>query len=115
VSLKLYMDVHIPWAITRGLRHRGVDAVTAQEDGAARIPDPELLDRATQLGRVLFTHDEDLLREAARRQQTDEGFAGLIYAEHASTRIGPCIDDLELIAKLEEPEDFANRVQWLPL
>jgi hypothetical protein len=46
MSLGLYMDVHAPRPITRGLRRRGVDVLTAQEDGAARAPDPELLRRA---------------------------------------------------------------------
>jgi predicted nuclease of predicted toxin-antitoxin system len=43
---------------------RGVDVLTAQEDGAATLPDSDLLNRATDLGRVLFTQDEDLLNEA---------------------------------------------------
>ena len=61
------MDVHVHAAITEGLRLRGVDVLTAQEDGGRRLRDPALLDRATALGRVLFTQDDDLLREAAER------------------------------------------------
>ena len=55
------MDHHIHAAITEGLRQRGVDVLTAHEDGAAQLDDEELLARATQLGRVLFSQDEDLL------------------------------------------------------
>ena len=32
VSLKLYMDEHVPTAITEGLRQRGIDVFTVQED-----------------------------------------------------------------------------------
>ncbi len=32
-----------------------MDVLTAHEDQASELPDPELLDRATALGRVLFT------------------------------------------------------------
>jgi hypothetical protein len=46
VSMLLYMDVHVPFAITAGLRLRGVDVLTAQEDGAAELDDDLLLDRA---------------------------------------------------------------------
>jgi hypothetical protein len=46
VSLMLSMDVHIRQAVTDGLRRRGVDVLTAQEDNAARLSDDELLDRA---------------------------------------------------------------------
>lgn len=80
MSVRLYMDVHVRRAVTAELRLRGVDVLTAQEDGTGELPDPELLDRATELGRVLFTQDDDLLREAKRRQQTGESFAGIIFA-----------------------------------
>lgn len=35
MSLRLYMDANVPRAIAEGLRLRGVDVLTAQEDGAA--------------------------------------------------------------------------------
>ena len=115
VSVSLYMDVHVHDAITVGLRRRGVDVLTAQEDGTRRLTDPSLLDRATALGRVLFSQDEDLLSEAARRQQSGEFFAGVIYAHQLKVSVGQCIEDLELFAKVNEPEDFANRVEYLPI
>jgi hypothetical protein len=65
VSLDLYMDVHVPAAITRALVLRNVDVLTAQLDGTTRLDDAALLDRATALGRVLFSQDDDLLAEAA--------------------------------------------------
>lgn len=115
MSVALYLDVHVPGAITIGLRLREVNVLTAQEDGARRLSDPELLDRVTALGRVLFTRDGDLLREAAERQQRGITFAGVIYAHQLRVTIGECIRDLELIAHIGEPEEFANRVEYLPL
>jgi predicted nuclease of predicted toxin-antitoxin system len=115
LSVKLYMDVHVPVAVTEGLRLRLVDVITAQEDGASTLPDPELLDRATALDRVLFTHDDDLLREGARRQAVGEAFAGVIYAHQLRITIGQCVHDLELIAKVEEPEGLASQVVRIPL
>ena len=47
----------------------GLDVVTAFEDGASEMNDSELLNRASELGRVLFTQDDDLLVEAATRQR----------------------------------------------
>jgi hypothetical protein len=35
--LRLYMDVQIKAAITAGLQRRGIDVVTAQEDGGAHM------------------------------------------------------------------------------
>lgn len=109
------MDVHVHRAITTGLRLRGVDVITAQEDGYARAADSLLLDRATELDRVLFSQDEDLLVEAKERQLKGKEFAGVIYGHQLRVTIGQCVVDLELIAKLCDTEDTANRVEYLPL
>lgn len=115
MAVALYMDVHVHRAITDGLRLRGVEVLTAQEDGTGRLDDPELLDRSTELGRVLFTFDDDLLREAQRRQVEGIPFAGVMYAHLLRVAIGPCIDDLELIARVAEPDDLRDQVLFLPL
>jgi hypothetical protein len=114
VPLALYMDVHIPRAITNGLRRRGVEVITAQEDGSTELDDPPLLDRATELRRPLYTQDDDLLAEARRRQNAGESFAGLIYSHQLRSPIGKCVDDLELIAKTFEPDDLKDRVEFIP-
>lgn len=109
------MDHHVPRAITNGLRLRGVDVLTAHEDGAETFPDSELLDRATELGRVLFTQDDDLLMEATRRRRRGQPFAGVIYAHQLRISVGGCVGDLELVAKAGEPEDMAGQTMFLPL
>jgi hypothetical protein len=114
VPLALYMDVHIPRAITNGLRRRGVEVITAQEDGTAELDDPPLLDRATGINRPLYTQDDDLLAEARRRQMAGEAFSGVIYLHQLRSPIGRCVDDLELIAKTFEPEDLKNCVEFIP-
>ena len=115
MSIALYMDVHVHRAITAGLRMRGVDVITAQEDGYRRALDTELLDRATVLGRVLFSQDEDLLVEGQFRLTQGIPFAGVIYAHQLRITIGQCVRDLELIAQVYDPADMANRIEFLPL
>jgi predicted nuclease of predicted toxin-antitoxin system len=109
------MDVHVPLAITRGLRRKGVDVLTAQQDGAAEMPDDKLLDRAAELGRVLFTRDQDLLAEAAKRLRDGVPFSTVIFARQLDVSIGQCIADLEIIARLGTPDDAVNQVVFLPL
>lgn len=109
------MDVNVPYAITAGLRLRGVDVLTAQQDAAQELHDSELLSRAASLGRVLFTRDDDLLREATRRQKSGESFAGVIYAHQLKVTIGRCVTDLELISQASERHEWVNRVGHLPL
>ena len=115
MTIALYMNQHVPRAVTIELRLRGVDVLTAHDDGASRMDDPDLLSRASQLGRVLFAQDDDLLAEAARRQREGIPFRGVIYAHQLRVSIGDCVRDLEIIAKAGEPEDLDNRVEFLPL
>lgn len=109
------MDVHVKREVTDGLRRRGVNVLTAQYDGPARLDDSELLDHATALGRVLFSQHDDLLREVTGRQQRGKHFAGVACAHQLNITVGQTIHDLELIAKIYEPEDIENRVEYLPL
>ena len=80
-----------------------------------RLPDPELLDRAAELGRILFTRDPDLLVEAARRLRETKPFATVVFARQTEVSIGRCVSDLEIIAKTATPEEAMNPVVYLPL
>jgi hypothetical protein len=110
----LYMDVHVPAAITGGLRGRGVDVLTSQEDGTRRSEDEQLLIRTTELQRILFTQDGDLLRIAADWQQKGLEFSGVVFAFQEDSAPGPIIEDLELVAECGLPDEFVNRVLYLP-
>jgi hypothetical protein len=109
------MDHHVPRAITMGLRLRHMDVITAYEDQTHEIADADLLDRATAVGRVLFTQDDDLLAEATHRQRTGVMFGGVIYAHQDDVSIGQCVQDLEVIAAAGNEADVADRVIYLPL
>jgi hypothetical protein len=92
-----------------------VEVITAQEDGAARFDDERLLERATQLGCVLFSQDKDLLILTHQWLQAGRDFAGLIYAHQLSVTIGQAVRDLELIAKTLDPQDMRNHIEFIPL
>jgi predicted nuclease of predicted toxin-antitoxin system len=80
------MDEHVHRAITAGLRLRGVDVLTVQEDRQRNVDDSILLDRAAELQRIMFSQDEDLLAEAARRQRNGIPFSGVIFAINSTSR-----------------------------
>jgi hypothetical protein len=92
-----------------------VDVLTVQQDERSGISDPEALQRATDLGRVLFSQDTDLLAEAATCWRVGDPFCGVVYAHQRDVPAGVCIRDLELIATLGEVEEFRDRVTYLPL
>lgn len=98
-------------AIADGLRLQGVDVLTAQDDGTAELDDAELLDRSTELKRVLVTQDEDFVKEASRRQRAGETFFGIVYSHQGYITIGEWITDL----KASKPHEWSGRVEVLPL
>ena len=114
MAVSLYFDVHIPQAITVQLRRRGVDVLTVVEDDKRRLPDDLVLERARELGRVVFTFDVGFRVMAEQWQREARQFAGLIFGELGTT-IGQFVSDLELIALAAEPEEFVNFVLHLPL
>ncbi len=115
MAVGLYLDHNVRRSVAVGLRLRGVDVVTAFEDGSHRLLDPALLDRATELGRPLFTHDDDLLAEAAGRQSRGVRFSGVIFAAQERIGVGQLVDELELVATIAEPHDLIDQVLFLPL
>jgi len=115
VSLRLYFDHHVPRAVEVGVQQRGIDVLTLEADGTANRDDAFLLQRATDLGRVVFTQDRDFLVPAADWQKTRRDFTGMVYAHQLRITSGTAIRDLVLIASLTHPDDMRNRVEFLPL
>ena len=115
MGIKYYMDVHVPAAITEGLRRRGLNVLTSQEDGTREADDEDLLTRATDLGRTLVSQDQDLLRIASEWQQAGRTFSGVVFSPQQGTSIGRCVEDLELLATCCRLEEMENRVTFLPL
>ncbi len=109
------MDVHVPHAITEQLRLRQVDVLAATEEGTTRLPDHELLELASKLGRVVFTHDHRFRAMAEQWQREGRQFAGLAFGPAEGASIGQYVRDLELIAKASEPAEWRNTVMYLPL
>jgi hypothetical protein len=108
------MDVHVPQAITSQLRRRGVDVLTAFDDDTQEFPDDKLLERVTELNRVLFTQDIRFRVLAETWQIEGKQFLGLIFGHQLGGTIGQFINDLELIAKASEPDEWANAVEYIP-
>ena len=115
MPLRFYMDVHVPVAITQGLRRRGIDVLTSQEDGAREARDEVLLTRASDLKRLLVSQDHDLLRIAHEWQLAGQPFSGVVFAHQQGASIGRMIADLELMAQCCNGEELADKVVFLPL
>jgi len=107
-TIKFYLDEHVPAAVARGLRVRGVDVLTVVEARMRGAIDEEHLARATAENRVLFSQDEDFLRLGA----TVPGHAGVVFA-HQQRSVGWIINGLLLIHGVMEPAEMVGRVEYL--
>jgi len=115
MAVALYFDVHIDRVIAGQLRLRRVEVLTAQEDGSDRLSDEALLDHASRLGQPIVTHDIRFLAMAENWQRLGRPFCGLIFAHPLQVSIGQCVDDLEIIAKATNSQDWTSAIPRLPL
>jgi hypothetical protein len=115
VTVAYYMDHHFHGGVTRGLRARGIDCLTAEEDGQAATDDDILLDRATAMNRVMVSSEADMLAIAGHCLATGHAFAGLVYGHQLRITVGGAIADLQLVHDLQSLEEMRNQVIWMPL
>ena len=86
----------------------------AQDDGAGELTDEELLQRATELGRTIFTHDIHFKAMAEDWQRQGKSFSGFLFGNQLGVTVGIYVKDLELIAKATDPAEWVNVIQHLP-
>jgi hypothetical protein len=112
--LAFYMDQQVRGRITRELRRRGIDVLTAFEDGRASADDDDLLDRASLLERVFDSQYQDLLRVGRQRQRDGQEFFGIAFLKQDPINLNRAIEYLELIAKVASAVEMRNHIEYVP-
>jgi len=107
-QIKFYLDEHIPNAVARGLRRRGVEVLTVQDAGRSGLSDPEQLAFALSEQRMLITMDSDFLILASQGVT----HAGIAYASPTRS-IGELIGSAMLLYDVLTPDDMKNHVEFL--
>ena len=108
-TIRFHLDENCHRAVAEGLRRRGVVVTTTPEAGLTSATDEQQITHALTEGRVLFTQDRDFLRLHA----AGVAHAGIAYCENGALSIGEIIHGLVLIWEVLEPEEMANRVEYL--
>ena len=101
-TIRFHLDENVGHAIAEGLRRRGIDVTTTPGEGLIAASDREQLEYAYSKGRVLFTHDADLLR----LHQAGVFHAGIAYSLQGRRSTGEVIRGLVMIWELLEPEEM---------
>jgi hypothetical protein len=66
---------------------------------------------------LYFDHNVDrrIVAIAHRWLRMGQHFAGLVRTPQKGISVGQAIHDLEILAKVMEPEEFIDRIEFLPL
>jgi hypothetical protein len=107
--IRFYMDQHIPAAVSRGLRQRGVDVLTAQDAERCGLPDDEQLKFATDDARVMVTFDPDFLGLHAGGLE----HAGIAWCQERKYTVRDLLHALLLVHSVLTSNDMRNHVEYL--
>jgi predicted nuclease of predicted toxin-antitoxin system len=107
--LRFHLDENVDPAIAHGLRNRGVDVTTSDDQGLNSADDDAHLRFGQAEGRVIVTHDEDFLKLAA----DGASHAGIAYCHIEARTIGEIVRYLDLMADCLTPEDMHDRVEFI--
>ena len=107
-EIKVYTDEHVPTAVVKGLRRRGIDVLSTHEAGMLGAPDEEQLALAVSQGRVIFTQDDDFLRLHAR----GVNHSGIVYVPQ-QTPVGDMLRGLMLVCQVLDASEMQNHIEFL--
>ncbi|MGH9222143.1 MAG: DUF5615 family PIN-like protein [Vicinamibacterales bacterium] len=99
-------------AVTR--RIPSIDFRTASVTRLAGLDDPAVLAKAAEDGRILVTHDQSTMPGHFRQFIGSQTSPGLIVVSQQLS-IRQVADDLILIWSATTPEEWANRIAYLPI
>lgn len=108
-TIRFHLDEHCPQALAAGLRRRGVDVTTSADAGLLRAGDERHVAFGIAEGRIIFTQDDDYLALNA----SGTPHRGIVYCHQRARAIGEIIEALVLIWEVYEPEEMANRVEYI--
>jgi hypothetical protein len=92
-----------------------IDLLQAREIDMEEAPDEEVLEGAARLGMVVLSHDfQTMIGLALDRVRSGKPMPGLFMVRQREP-IGPVIEDLIMIWACSEPEEWRDRVVYLPL
>lgn len=108
---RFYLDENVPVAVEAQASRHGLDVVSARTVAALGELDPDHLNRAASLGRVLCTHDQDFLRLAAQ----GAAHAGIAFAPVRTFGIGQWVRALEHLQRDHAAEKLRGVSSFCPL
>ncbi len=115
--VQLLIDENFNHRILRGLRRRlpTLDYLLVQDTEVFQKNDPEVLNWANLHNRVVVTHDVNTMTQYAyERLQLGQLLPGVVIIPKEMP-IGIAIEELSIVLACSNPDDYPNRVIYLPI
>ncbi len=109
-KIRVYLDENISFAVSEGLKRRGIDAFSAKDANTLGFSDKQQLDFSISQKATLVTTDVDFLRML---QKNNIEHYGIIYFEQEKYGVGDIIRKIEELVTILEPENFRNHIEFL--
>ncbi len=103
------MDENVDVEVAEQLVRKGIDAITVRDLDLLGDEDPNHLRRATEMGRVLCTHDKDYPRMSAEGVE----HAGIAFAEQYRAIIGGWVRALINLHATTTAEEMIGQIRFL--
>ena len=116
MKVRFIADYDFNGEIRDGLvrREPSIDFLSGFEAGLEGVPDPDVLEKAADEGRVLVTHDQRTMpyhfAEFIPRRQSPG-----VFILPQRIEIGAAIDELLLIWSASDSDEWINLILYLPL
>lgn len=107
--MTFHTDDNVAEAVALGLRRRGFDVTTTPEAGLRGASDEAQLAYCLVQGRVMISHDADMLRLAS----SGTPHAGVAYARNQRYPVGDLVRRLLALASRLTAGEMRNRVEFL--
>ena len=116
MRVRFQADADLDVRTIRGLKRRqpDIDIETAAEAELTGVPDTDVLRRAADSDRILVTHDRRTMPAHFRRFTARRTSPGIIIVSR-NTSLAAAIEELLLIWAASEPEEWRNRLLFIPL
>ena len=108
-DIRFYFDENMNPAIAEQLVISSIDVITVRDLGELGDSDPNHLQKATEMGRVLCTHDTDFLRLNAEGME----HTGIVFVPQYRTSVGAIVKALRELHTSTTAEEIKGQVKFL--
>lgn len=108
-QIRFYLDENVPTAVEVQLKRVEIDVVSARSLATLSDEDKSHLQRATEMQRVLCTHDTDFIELA--KQFSDHH--GIVWASHHQATVGGWVKALRQLHSESTAEAMGGQVRYI--